>query len=206
MGKTSGRTLWPVKKKIIVRRMSRILSHRKESWILYQYFEMRVGVGIEKKAGCQWEIEVERGAFGARLRGDPSAEEENETKASGHADRMIRRESRPRRSTLQQRGYLEDIVRCALRQHRTASNLDKYYEYLQDRPGRFHGERLGKLRWRKKLERRGRMHDVAMQPPTHQVGRPDDPVFCSLLPLIAVFKNARTLNLPLDPWVETRGH
>jgi hypothetical protein len=51
--------------------------------MLYQYFETCVGVGIENKAG--WEIEVERDvAFGVRLRGDPSAEEENETKASGH--------------------------------------------------------------------------------------------------------------------------
>jgi hypothetical protein len=37
----------------------------------------------ENKAG--WEIEVERDVgFGARLGGDPSAEEENETKASRH--------------------------------------------------------------------------------------------------------------------------
>ncbi|KAJ7915016.1 hypothetical protein B0H13DRAFT_1872520 [Mycena leptocephala] len=41
------------------------------------------------------------------------------------------------------RGHLEDIVRFALRQHH--------------RPGKFHGERSGKLRWR---ERRGRMHNV----------------------------------------------
>jgi hypothetical protein len=47
--------------------------------MLYQYFETRVGVGIENKAG--WEIEVERdGVFGARPWRDPSAEEENETK------------------------------------------------------------------------------------------------------------------------------
>jgi hypothetical protein len=51
--------------------------------MLYQYFETRVGVGIENKTG--WEIEAERDvAFGARLRGDPSAEKENETKASRH--------------------------------------------------------------------------------------------------------------------------
>jgi hypothetical protein len=52
-------------------------------------------------------------------------------------------------------------------------NPDKYYEYSQDRPGKFQAEGSGKLRWR---ERRGRMRDVAMQPPsTHQVG-PADPV------------------------------
>ncbi|KAJ7904154.1 hypothetical protein B0H13DRAFT_1881644 [Mycena leptocephala] len=45
--------------------------------IVQKYFEMRVGVGIENKAG--WEIEVERDvAFSARLRGDPSSEEQNE--------------------------------------------------------------------------------------------------------------------------------
>jgi hypothetical protein len=46
---------------------------------MYQYFEARVGVGIENEAW--WEIEVERDvAFGAQLRGDPGAEEENKTK------------------------------------------------------------------------------------------------------------------------------
>ncbi|KAJ7885620.1 hypothetical protein B0H13DRAFT_2277817 [Mycena leptocephala] len=54
--------------------------YRQESSMLYQYFETRVGVGIEKKAG--WEIEVvERDvAFGARLRGDRSAGGENKSK------------------------------------------------------------------------------------------------------------------------------
>ncbi|KAJ7907420.1 hypothetical protein B0H13DRAFT_1879572 [Mycena leptocephala] len=50
-----------------------------ESSMLYQYFETRVGVGIENKAG--WEIEVKRDvALGTGLRGDSSAGEENETK------------------------------------------------------------------------------------------------------------------------------
>lgn len=59
------------------------LSQRQESCMLYQYFETRIGIGIENKAG--WEIGVERDvAFGAGLRGDPSAEEKRERKASGH--------------------------------------------------------------------------------------------------------------------------
>jgi hypothetical protein len=49
-----------------------------------QYFETRVGVGIENEAG--WEIEVERDvAFGTRLRGDASVETERDKgKASEH--------------------------------------------------------------------------------------------------------------------------
>ncbi|KAJ7885624.1 hypothetical protein B0H13DRAFT_1889483 [Mycena leptocephala] len=55
------------------------LNERQESSMLYQYFETRVGVGIENKAG--WEIEVKRDvALGTGLRGDSSAGEENETK------------------------------------------------------------------------------------------------------------------------------
>jgi hypothetical protein len=60
-------------------------------------------------------------------------------------------------------------------------NPDKYYEYLQDRPGKFHGERSGKLRWRE-----SKMQEVAMQHGDAS-SRPDDPVPSSLLPLISLF-------------------